>query len=60
MQLRRWQLQQLAGIIREVDQACQAGDPTALSDALEKRVLSWLEGLQESLDLLRNLLLASH
>ena len=58
MQLRRWQLQQLAGIIKEVDQACQADDPTALSDSLEKRVLPWLEGLQESLDLLRNLLLA--
>ena len=56
MQLRRWQLQQLAGIIGEVDQTCQTDDPTALSDVLEKRVLPWLEGLQESLDLLRHTL----
>jgi hypothetical protein len=39
MQLRRWQLQQLAGIIQEVDRACQTENPTALSDALETRVL---------------------
>ena len=57
MQLRRWQLQQLAGIIQEVDRACQADDPTALSDALEARVLPWLEGLQETLVLLRQTLL---
>ena len=60
MQLRRWQLQQLAAIINEVDQTCQAEDPTALSDALEKRVLPWLESLQESLDLLRHTLLIAH
>ena len=59
MQLRRWQLQQLACIIRDVDQTCQADDPTALSDALERRVLPWLEGLQESLDLLRHILPAA-
>ncbi len=53
MQLRRWQLQQLAGIIQEVDRACQTEDPTALSDALETRVLPWLEGLLETLVLLR-------
>jgi hypothetical protein len=57
MQLRHWQLQQLADIIQEVDRACQAGDPTALSDALEARVLPWLEGLQEMLALLRETLL---
>jgi hypothetical protein len=59
MQLRRWQLQQLAGIIREVDRACQADDPTALSDALEDRVLPWLAGLQETLALLRGTLLVA-
>jgi len=56
LQLRRWQLEQLAGIIQEVDQACQADDPTALSDALEQRVLRWLAGLQETLELLRDTL----
>jgi hypothetical protein len=40
-----------------VDRACQADDPTALSDALEARVLPWLEGLQEMLALLRETLL---
>jgi hypothetical protein len=53
MQLRRWQLQQLASIIQEVDRTCQTEDPTALSDALETRVLPWLEGLLETLALLR-------
>ena len=59
MQLRRWQLQQLAGIIQEVDRACQTDDPTALSNALERRVLPWLEGLQETLVLLRHTLRAA-
>jgi hypothetical protein len=53
MQLRRWQLEQLAGIIQEVDRACETNDPTALSDALETRVLPWLEGLLDTLALLR-------
>ena len=59
MQMRRWQLQQLAGIIHEVDQACQGDDPTPLSDALEKWVLPWLEGLQVTLALLRQTLRAA-
>ena len=59
MQLRRWQLEQLAGIIREVDQACQMEDSTALSDALEQRVLPWREGLLETLVLLRATLRAA-
>jgi hypothetical protein len=59
MQLRRWQLQQLAGIIQEVDQVCQVDDPTALSDALENRVLPWLEGLQQTLALLHPTLLVA-
>lgn len=50
-QLRKWQLQQLAGIIRNVDEACWTEDPNYLSNALENRVLPWLDKLHESLDL---------
>ena len=50
-QLRRWQLQQLASILKDVDKACWSDDPAALSDALEYRVLPWLQGLQSSLEL---------
>ncbi len=50
-QLRKWQLQQLATIIREVDETCSLDDPTALSTALEQRVLPWLHNLQRSLEL---------
>ena len=51
LQLRRWQLQQLAVIIKEVDAACWAADPMALSNALETRVLPWLESLEELINL---------
>lgn len=51
LQLRRWQLQQLATIIKEVDESCWSADPTALSNALERRVLPWLDGLRATLDL---------
>lgn len=51
MQLRRWQLQQLAAILKDVDEACTADDSAALSNALEYRVLPWLQGLQSSLEL---------
>ena len=44
-QLRKWQLQQLAAIIREVDTACDTHDTFALSTALENRALPWLEKL---------------
>lgn len=50
-QLRKWQLQQLAAILRDVDQACWSDEAGALSNALEYRVLPWLQGLQTSLDL---------
>lgn len=50
-QLRKWQLQQLGAILREVDQTCWSDDPGALSNALEYRVLPWLHGLQTSLEL---------
>jgi hypothetical protein len=45
--LRKWQLQQLAAIIRSVDEACGAGDTVALSNALEFRALPWLDKLIE-------------
>ena len=50
-QLRRWQLQELATILKEVDEASWSEDPAALSNALECRVLPWLHGLQSSLEL---------
>jgi len=46
-QLRKWQLQQLAAIIRDVDEACQNDDTTALSNSLENRALPWLQKLHE-------------
>ncbi len=51
LQLRKWQLQQLAVIIKEVDESCWSIDPAALSNALERRVLPWLDGLRATLDL---------
>ena len=51
MQLRRWQLEQLGGVIQDVDDSCDAEDPTVLSDALEKRALPWLDKLHASLKL---------
>lgn len=56
MQLRKWQLQQLAAIIKDVDKTCWSDDPTALSNALEERVLPWLNSLQQSLELLQETL----
>jgi hypothetical protein len=50
-QLRKWQLQQLAAIIRDVDEACQIEDTIALSNALETRVIPWLGHLQELIKL---------
>jgi hypothetical protein len=45
--LRKWQLEQIASIIRDVDQACASGDTIQLSNALENRVLPWLVKLQD-------------
>ncbi|HYG35909.1 MAG TPA: hypothetical protein VEC99_14050 [Clostridia bacterium] len=60
-QLRKWQLQQLATIIKDVDESCWSEDPIALSNALEHRVLPWLCGLQASLELWHEtLLLGQH
>jgi hypothetical protein len=49
--LRKWQLQQLAAIIKTVDDACWTDDPLALSNALESRALPWLDGLAEFISL---------
>jgi hypothetical protein len=50
-QLRKWQLQQLGCIIQDVEENSGTENTTALSDALEKRVLPWLDSLLESLNL---------
>jgi hypothetical protein len=55
-QLRKWQLQQLATIIQDVDRTCWSEDSTALSNALEHRVLPWLCALQATLDLWHEML----
>ena len=51
LQLRKWQLQQLGVVIKDVDHACAAEDTLALAEALEKRVLPWIDKLHESLEL---------
>jgi hypothetical protein len=51
MQLRKWQLQQLGAVIQDVNNACEWDDPAVLSDALEMRVMPWLDKLRESLEL---------
>lgn len=45
--LRKWQLEQIASIIREVDNACDSGDSIQISDVLEGRVLPWLQKLAD-------------
>jgi len=50
-QLRKWQLQQLGAILKDVDKSCWSEEPGDLSSALEGRVLPWLHGLQTSLEL---------
>lgn len=49
--IRRWQLEQVANIIREVDRACRTGDTLLISDVLEKRVQSWLARLEDLVSL---------
>ena len=44
-QLRKWQLEQIAAIIQEVDEACSTQETIPLSNALENRVLPWLQNL---------------
>lgn len=55
-QLRKWQLQQLGAILKEVDEAGQCDQFGSLSDALERRVLPWLQGLETSLELWHEML----
>jgi hypothetical protein len=50
-QLRKWQLQQLGAVIQDVNNACEWDNSTVLSDALEIRVLPWLDKLRDSLNL---------
>ena len=48
---RRRQLEELAAILKEVDQTCWSADSLPLSNALENRVLPWLDSLRDMLDL---------
>jgi len=57
-QLRKWQLEQVAVIIRDVDQACNIGDTIQISNALENRVLPWLQKLGELIQLWHDTALA--
>ncbi len=57
-QLRKWQLEQIATIIRAVDEACHSEDTIPLSNALENRVLPWLQSLSELISLWHETVLA--
>ncbi|MGD0349389.1 MAG: hypothetical protein ABSB84_03625 [Verrucomicrobiota bacterium] len=50
-QLRKWQLEQVAAIIKDVDEACHSEDTVPLSNALENRVLPWQQQLCELISL---------
>jgi hypothetical protein len=50
-QLRQWQLEQVAAIIKDVDKVCCSKDAIPLSNALENRVLPWLHELSEFISL---------
>jgi len=51
IQLRKWQLEQIAVIIKDVDKVCYSEDAIPLSNALENRVLPWLQELSEFISL---------
>jgi hypothetical protein len=57
-QMRKWQLQQLAEIMKHVDEACWSTDPATLSNALESRALPWLSKLHQMILLWRETVLA--
>ena len=50
-QLRKWQLEQVAAIIKDVDKVCCSKNTIPLSDTLENRVLPWLQELSEFISL---------
>jgi hypothetical protein len=52
-QIRQWQLQQLASLIGAVDEASYASETDALSNAIECRVLPWLDSLYQTILLWR-------
>jgi hypothetical protein len=57
-QIRKWQLQQLASIMKDVDAACWSPDTAALSNALETRILPWLDNLHQLIRLWHQTVLA--
>lgn len=57
-QLRKWQLEQIAAIIRDVDAACHTGNTIQISDALENHVLPWLQQMSELIQLWQETALA--
>jgi hypothetical protein len=56
--LRKWQLEQLAAIILDVDEASASDDTVRLSDALAAHVLPWIESQHELIQLWRDTVLA--
>jgi hypothetical protein len=56
--LRRWQLEQIAAIVRQVDGTCDSKNNIRLSDALEQLVLPWLQSLGENIRLWHDATLA--
>ena len=58
VQLRKWQFEQVAAIIRSVNEACHSEDTIPLSNALENRVLPWLQSLGELISLWQETVLA--
>jgi len=57
-QLRKWQLEQIAAIMRDVNVACCTEETIPLSDALENRVLPWLLNLSDLISLWHETVLA--
>jgi hypothetical protein len=58
VQLRKWQFEQIAAIIRGVNEACHSEDTIPLSNALENRVLPWLQSMSELISLWHETVLA--
>jgi hypothetical protein len=58
LQVRKWQLQQLAVILKAVDEAGWDTNPDTLSNALEQRALPWLDKLHEMIHLWHQTVLA--